>query len=149
MDSKTCVVCNTEKSIDNFHNKYRECKQCNIQRRMERYYENKDTLSNQRKLYYGKNRDVLLAKSKLNQQNWNYERIIYKQQTEELNKKLEDLPQVIEILKTSNSKMTRKNNKIIINEFFSKPSQRNYPTNETDVYHIDDIWSLDILDLKV
>ena len=32
MDSKICVVCKTEKSIDKFYNKYRECKQCNIKR---------------------------------------------------------------------------------------------------------------------
>ena len=32
MDSKICVVCNIEKSIDNFYNKYRECKPCNIKR---------------------------------------------------------------------------------------------------------------------
>ena len=50
MDSKVCVVCNIEKNIDNFYNKYRKCKQCNIQRSMKRYYENKDKLSNQRKL---------------------------------------------------------------------------------------------------
>ena len=91
MESKVCVFCNTEKSIDNFYNKYRECKQCNIQRSMKRYYENKDKLSNQRKLYYEKNRDVLLAKSKLNQQNRNYDRKIYKQQVEELSKKLKSL----------------------------------------------------------
>ena len=70
---------------------------------MKRYYENKDKLSNQRKLYYEKNRDVLLAKSNLNQQNTNYERIIYKQQVEELNKKLEDLTPAFELLKTPNS----------------------------------------------
>ena len=29
MDSKVCVVCNIDKSNDNFYNKYRECKQCN------------------------------------------------------------------------------------------------------------------------
>ena len=91
MDSKVCVVCNTEKSFDNFYNKYRECKQCIIQRSMKRYYENKDKLSNQRKLYYEKNRDVLLTKSKLNQQNRNYERKIYKQQVEELNKRLKSI----------------------------------------------------------
>ena len=62
---------------------------------MKRYYENKDNLSNQRKLYYEKNRDVLLAKSKLNQQNRNYERKIYKKQVEEPNKKLEDLTQML------------------------------------------------------
>ena len=67
MDTKVCVICNTEKSIDNFYNKYRECKQCIIKRSMKRYYENKDKLSNQRKIYYEKNRDGLLEKSKLNQ----------------------------------------------------------------------------------
>ena len=103
MDSKVCVVCNTEKSIDSFYNKCREYRQCNLQRSMKRYYENKDKLSNQRKLYYEKNRDILLAKSKLSQQNGNSERKIYKQQVEELNKKLEDLTQAIEMLKTPNS----------------------------------------------
>ena len=44
--------------------------------------------------------------------------------------------------------MTQKNIKILINEFYSKPPRKNYATNKTDVYHIDDIWSLDILDLK-
>ena len=76
MDNKVCVVCNIEKVIDNFYKKYRECKQCNIRRNKKRYYEKKVKLSNQRKIYYEKNRDVLLAKSKLNQQNRNYERKI-------------------------------------------------------------------------
>ena len=44
--------------------------------------------------------------------------------------------------------MTQKNIKIFINEIYSKPPKKNYFTNKTDVYHIDDIWSLDILDLK-
>ena len=44
--------------------------------------------------------DVLLAKSKINQQNRNYEREIYKQQVQELNQKLQDLTQAIEKLKT-------------------------------------------------
>ena len=44
--------------------------------------------------------------------------------------------------------MTQKNIKIFINEIYSKRPKKNYPTNKTDVYHIDDIWSLDILDLK-
>ena len=43
---------------------------------MKHYYENKDKLSNQRKLYYEKNREVLHAKSKLNQQNRSYEKKI-------------------------------------------------------------------------
>ena len=44
--------------------------------------------------------------------------------------------------------MTQKNIKIFIDEIYSKPPKRNYDTNKTDVYHIDDFWSLDILDLK-
>ena len=44
--------------------------------------------------------------------------------------------------------MTQKNIKIFINEIYSKPPKRNYITNKTNVYHIDDIWSPDILDLK-
>ena len=44
--------------------------------------------------------------------------------------------------------MTQKNIKIFINEIYSKGPKRNYATNKTDVYHFDDTWSLDILDLK-
>ena len=44
--------------------------------------------------------------------------------------------------------MTQKNIKIFINEIYSKPPKKYYPTNKTDVYFIDDIWSLDILDLN-
>ena len=66
MDSKICVVFNIEKSIDNFYNKYRECKLCNIKRSTQRYNENKDKISDQHNLYYEKNKDVLLTKSKLN-----------------------------------------------------------------------------------
>ena len=44
--------------------------------------------------------------------------------------------------------MAQKSIKIFINEIYSKPPKQNYATNKTDVYHIDEIWSLDILDLK-
>ena len=44
--------------------------------------------------------------------------------------------------------MTQKNIKIFINEIYSRGPKKNYATNKTDVYHIDDIWSLDILDRK-
>ena len=44
--------------------------------------------------------------------------------------------------------MTQKNIKIFINEIYSKGPRKSYPTNKTDVNYIDDIWSLDILDLK-
>ena len=43
--------------------------------------------------------------------------------------------------------MSQKHNKIFKNEIYSKPPKKNYVTNKTNVYHIDDIWSLDILDL--
>ena len=44
--------------------------------------------------------------------------------------------------------MTQKNIKVFINEIYSKPPKKYFATNKTNVYHIDDIWSLDILDLK-
>ena len=44
--------------------------------------------------------------------------------------------------------MTQKNIKIFINEIYSKGPKKNYVTNKTNVHQIDDIWSLDILDLK-
>ena len=59
---------------------------------MKRYNENKDKLSNQRKLYYERNRDVLLVKSKIYQQN----RKSYTQQIKELNNKIEELTQALE-----------------------------------------------------
>ena len=44
--------------------------------------------------------------------------------------------------------MTQKSIKIFFDEIYSKPPKKNYFTNKTYVSHIDDIWSLDILDLK-
>ena len=44
--------------------------------------------------------------------------------------------------------MTQKNIKLIINQTYSKPPKKNYNTNKIDAYHIVDIWSLDVLDLK-
>ena len=44
--------------------------------------------------------------------------------------------------------MTQKNITIFINEIYSKGPKKNYATNKTDVYHFDEIWSLDTLDLK-
>ena len=44
--------------------------------------------------------------------------------------------------------MTQKSIKIFINEIYCKPPKKNCATNKTDVYHIDNTWSLDILDLK-
>ena len=64
MENKVCIICNIEKSFDNFYNKYRERRLCNIDRSLGRYYENKDKLSNQRKIYYEKNRECYLQRLK-------------------------------------------------------------------------------------
>ena len=39
---KICVVCHTEEFIDDFHDKYRECRRCIFKRVLKRYYDNKD-----------------------------------------------------------------------------------------------------------
>ena len=44
--------------------------------------------------------------------------------------------------------MTQKNIKIFVNKIYSKPPKKNYSKNKTDVYHVNHVWSLDILDLK-
>ena len=62
MESKICTQCNIEKHINNFYKKYSECKYCNIKRGVKRYYDNKDKISMQQKIYYEKNRDKLLQK---------------------------------------------------------------------------------------
>ena len=59
-----------------------------------RYYESKDKLSDKRKVYYEKNEDFLLAKSKLNQQN----RKAHTQQIKDLNDKVNELTQAMETL---------------------------------------------------
>ena len=52
------------------------------------------------------------------------------------------------MFKIPNSEMSQKSVKIFTNEIYSKGPRKSNPTNETDVYHIDEVWSLDILDLK-
>ena len=54
MESKICAPCNIEKHINNFYKKYSECKDCNIKRGVKRYYDNKDKISIQQKIYYEK-----------------------------------------------------------------------------------------------
>ena len=44
--------------------------------------------------------------------------------------------------------MSQKTIKTFINEIYSKPSKKFYPSNKTDVFYIDDIWCLDFLDLR-
>ena len=50
MDRKTCSISDIEKHIGDFYNEYTECKDCYIKSSLKRYYENKDKLSNQRKI---------------------------------------------------------------------------------------------------
>ena len=72
MESKKCVFCNTEKSIDNVYNKDRECKQLYNERSLICHYENQEKVSNQQKKYFERNRDKPFQK-----QNIRY--IIYKE----------------------------------------------------------------------
>ena len=44
--------------------------------------------------------------------------------------------------------MAQKTIDIFLDEMYSKPPNKNYPTNKTDAYHMDNKWSLDILDLN-
>ena len=37
MDSKICTCCNIEKSLEDFYNKYTECKLCNGNRSLKRF----------------------------------------------------------------------------------------------------------------
>ena len=58
IEVKTCVVCNTEKRIEDFYNKYRECKHCNIKRVLNRYYNNKDGILQKRWDKYARFKDL-------------------------------------------------------------------------------------------
>ena len=66
MDTKMCTICNIEKDINNFYKKYSECIYCNRARGLKRYYENKDKISNQQKIYYEKNREKILLQKQNN-----------------------------------------------------------------------------------
>ena len=66
MDTKICTICNIEKDINNFYKKYSECIDCNRARGLKRYYEDKVKISNQRKIYYEKNRDRILLQKQNN-----------------------------------------------------------------------------------
>ena len=60
MDTEKCTMCNNEKHINNFYKKYSEYRDCNRTRGLKRFYENKDKISNQQKIYYEKNREKIL-----------------------------------------------------------------------------------------
>ena len=62
MDNKSCTVCKIGKHINNFYKRYSECKDCNIGRGVKRYFDNKDKISIQQKVYHEENGDKLLQK---------------------------------------------------------------------------------------
>ena len=66
MDTKICSMCNIEKHITNFYKKYSECRDCNRARGLKRHYEKKDKISNQKEIYYEKNRDRILLQKQNN-----------------------------------------------------------------------------------
>ena len=43
--------------------------------------------------------------------------------------------------------MEKELTKIFIDEIYSKPPKRNYPTNKTIYNHVDEIWSIDLADM--
>ena len=53
------------------------------------------------------------------------------------------------IIGYTQKQITQKSIKIFIYEIYSKPPKKNYRTNKTNAYHIDDIWSLERLNLRV
>ena len=114
MDTKTCTMCNIEKNINNFDRKYSECKHCNRARGLERYYDNKDKISNQQKLYYRKITDRIL----LQKQN---KRCI---QFRDLVISYIELENKLKALEEKLKKRTQKNIKIFINEIYSKPQKK-------------------------
>ena len=78
MENKICTVSKIEKHINNFYRKYSECKDCNIKRGVKRYYNNKEKISFQQKIYYEKNRDKLLQKQNdyRNKRNTEFEALV-------------------------------------------------------------------------
>ena len=66
MDTKMCTICNIEKDTNKFYKKYTECIDCNRARGLKRYYENKDKISKQQKIYYEKNREKILLQKQNN-----------------------------------------------------------------------------------
>ena len=44
--------------------------------------------------------------------------------------------------------MTQMSDKKFVNDVYSKGTKKNYATSKTDVFYIDNVWTLDILDRK-
>ena len=59
MEIKTFTMCNFPKHLNNFHKKISECIDRNRTRGLKQYFENKDKIPNQQKMYYEKTRDKI------------------------------------------------------------------------------------------
>ena len=66
MSTKTCTICNNIKDMNNFYKKDSECIDSKRARVLKRYYEKKDKISNEQKVYYEKNRDKILLQKQNN-----------------------------------------------------------------------------------
>ena len=66
MEGKTYTMCNMEKHINYFYKTYSDCKDCNRTRGLKHYYENKDKISNQQKLFYEKTEKKILLQKQNN-----------------------------------------------------------------------------------
>ena len=124
-------------NIDDFYNKYTESKIFYSNRSLKLCFEIKDNLSKQRKSYYEKI-EIGYYKNKM------IDTKIFKKYIDHiLNYKIDS-----ERWKENSKKLIQKSITILLNEIYIKEPKKSYPTNKTDVYHIVDIWSLDLLDLK-
>ena len=110
MESKVCSLCNIEEPLEDFPKKDTKCKNFNSMRILKRYYDNKDNISYQRKLYYEKIKEKLIQKQN--------ERYIH---FKELVKPFLDLQNRWKALEENFSKMTQKTIVVFINEIYSEP----------------------------
>ena len=139
MKSEICPQCNIEKHINNFYRKFSECKNCNIKRGVKRYFDKKNIFS--KKINLEKNRDKLLQKQSdyRNKTNTDFE---------ELHRSVVELQKKLKALGEKFKKNDPEKQQIIYERNLFKTTKKFYAANKIDVYHIDEILSLDILDLK-
>ena len=84
-------MCNTERRYDEHHKLYKRCNKCNVRCSVKYYYANKDKELEKRIRYYQTNRE------KNNDLERN-RRNIHKNETDEINNKVQALTQAMETL---------------------------------------------------
>ena len=119
-------MCNIEKQIEEFYKRNTACKICNS-------HENKDKLSNQRKIYYEESKDKLLQKKN--------DRYIHFIDLLRSYLELENRLKVLE--ETTDSKPTylndSENDQFFYGRNLFETTQKNYISNKTKIYQFDDI----------